>query len=313
MTMKKPDVICLYAPKASGKGTAADVLIGEYGYTPFAFADAVRDATAAAYGLDRDWFRRVSTDHATKEQPYTVLGGRTPRESLIALGMHFRDLDKNHWLDVGKRAIKEHLDAGRKVVITDARFENEAVGVRDTFGAVVVGIRREATWLPEADNGPAEAAVYAGWHEGDRIITNDGSIDELREKVRTAMERSAFYRWRKGERCFVAGLGPGRIVVPERDHMIDVVLVPRHDRNVLPCRGTSTMKFFAIFVATTYVVLMFVAGALAVALMEPARSAGEEPARRLSAALRRKRTDAEQHGGLTLCDEAGGLTEIDES
>ena len=183
------DIICLYGPKRSGKDTVADVLVREFGYTPLAFATPVRDATAAAYGLDRDWFREVSSNQDTKEVPLEVLGGLTPRAALVGAGMYFRDhVNRNHWADVAVRRIKALVAEGKRVVVTDCRFMNEARAVQD-IGGVVVGVCRPETWTGRTDDQDrAEAAVYDGWYRVvDVALVNNGTLPDLNDVVRRAL------------------------------------------------------------------------------------------------------------------------------
>lgn len=185
------DLICLYAPKESGKTTVADIL-EDLGYVPIAFADPVRDGVAAAFGLDRDWFREVSSNQATKEVPLDVLGGRTPREVLVQFGMFFRDeVAHDHWATVAVRRIQALRDSGAPVVVTDCRFENEAQAVQ-SIGGIVVGICRPATWRANGDLDRAEAAVYSGWKRVvDTVLVNNGDLEELKEAF-TTQARTTF-------------------------------------------------------------------------------------------------------------------------
>lgn len=38
----------------SGKGTVADMLVGEFGFTKISFADSLKDAVAAVFGWPRN-------------------------------------------------------------------------------------------------------------------------------------------------------------------------------------------------------------------------------------------------------------------
>ncbi len=176
-------IICLFAPKESGKTTVADLIVRR-GYVPIAFADPVRDGVAAAFGLDRDWFREVSSNQNTKEIPLDELGGRTPREMLVQFGMYFRDeVSETHWADVAVRRIQDTRARGRRVVVTDCRFENEAQAVQN-IGGIVIGIQRPESWKPNTQD-RAEAAVYSGWNRVvDLVLHNDGDLEQLTDAVR---------------------------------------------------------------------------------------------------------------------------------
>lgn len=194
-------LICLYAPKQSGKSTAADALVG---YRQFAFADPVRDAVAGAYGLDRDEFRELSTNQATKEVPTPLLNGLTPREALVDIGMYYREnVDREHWAKVTCAKVQRYLDSDpeKRVVITDCRFENEARAIQD-MGGLVVGIIRADTWKPYATDNPAENAVYDGFtNVVDCGVHNNTSLDSFVQNVRElAADAMAYGAIRKGSR-----------------------------------------------------------------------------------------------------------------
>jgi len=168
-------LIAVYGPKQSGKGAISDVLVAR-GFHPVAFADALRDAAAAAYGLARDEFRAVSSASSTKEVPLDELDGRTPREVLGRLGMFFRDLDVDHWVRRAMAAARDH----ENVVFTDCRFPSEVEAVR-AAGGVIVGVRRPLVWNPaEYSSDPAEDTVYRHWDRSvDVEVVNVGDLEAL--------------------------------------------------------------------------------------------------------------------------------------
>jgi hypothetical protein len=90
--------------KRSGKDTftrvIADVARGDgFAVAVIAFADAVRQAAAAAYGVDASIF----TDDARKET-ICEAWGITYRQMLINLGEAMRGVDADHWVKAWRRA-----------------------------------------------------------------------------------------------------------------------------------------------------------------------------------------------------------------
>ena len=136
--------------------------------------------------------KELGTDVKTE-----VLGGLTPRAALVKFGMFFRDhVNVNHWADVAVRRIKALVAEGKRVVVTDCRFMNEAQAVQD-IGGVVVGVCRPDTWTGRTDDQDrAEAAVYDGW---DRVVdvtlVNNGTLPDLVFKVRDAVGSVFFGRF----------------------------------------------------------------------------------------------------------------------
>jgi hypothetical protein len=192
----------LYGPKESGKGTVADYFVKTHGYQPLAFADALRDAVAGAYGLDRAWFRELSEDHSTKETPQPALNGLTPRQALIDVGTFYRDnVDVDHWARVALRRVAQLLNQGASVVVTDCRFANEAAAMAHA-GGIVVGMYREDRWNPDAAD-TADAAVYRGWADSvDAVIINNRTPADLTRAVDRMVNASGFFQdFKPG--CFV--------------------------------------------------------------------------------------------------------------
>lgn len=181
-----PKVIALYGPKRSGKDTIADMMAQALGpdlTERVAFATAVRDTVASAFGVPRAWFHRVSTDGATKEEPMVELRGRSPRDLLVETGCMYRDhVDPLHWCRTLSERYRNFL--GDTLIVTDCRFRNEAQYLQEHMGAVVVGVFRPEAWSPFADNDRAAKAVYDGFDRAvDTVIVNNGDLDALRTTV----------------------------------------------------------------------------------------------------------------------------------
>jgi hypothetical protein len=170
-----------------GKDTVADCLLARGGYTTLAFADSIKDCLSSIFCWDRDMI-----EGKTKES-------RAWREMVdpwwaAKLGMpHF---NPQIWI-LNTRRRAEQTDA--HIIIKDVRFVNEIDAVR-SWGGQVKRIRRgpEPSWF-----GMAQAAALGDalaieimaqmdihrseWEwtasEFDGLITNDGSLDDLRKQV----------------------------------------------------------------------------------------------------------------------------------
>lgn len=190
-----------------GKNTASNFLIQDHGYTPFAFADALKDTVSSIFGWDRtmvegerldsrQWREEIDTWWAKKlDIPHL-----TPRWALQNVGTLFRDhFDENIWVMNVERRLSL-LPSGSKAVITDARFPNE-IGLIRKFGGNVFRVKRgpEPEWYQDAilANGGNEDAIERmntihhihksewGWigEPIDVIIENNGSLDDLRDAI----------------------------------------------------------------------------------------------------------------------------------
>ncbi len=193
-------VIALSGKKRVGKDTFADTLVKRYGFEKIAFADPLRNLCARVFYLDPSMFtsdtlkdadmKRIYLDFhdidairyiVESEWGYEVsqeareameeLHGtelNTPRDVLRCVGNMLRNtLDKDIWINLALNKIKEK---GGKIVVTDARFENERIAL-DKIGALLVLIKRN-------DNGTNVEHEFdlGSDEEYDVIFKNDGTI-----------------------------------------------------------------------------------------------------------------------------------------
>lgn len=141
--------------KRSGKDTFARVVADVAQRQGFvvaviAFADAVRQAAAAAYGVDAAAF----TDDARKDTVCEAWG-ITYRQMLINLGEAMRDVDADHWVKAWRRAAVRHnrtceygqeSDKPLLVLVPDLRRVNEAQAIHDAGGLTVLMRRPGVEW-----------------------------------------------------------------------------------------------------------------------------------------------------------------------
>lgn len=122
-------IIGLTGRARTGKDTAGK-FIESYGYTRLAFADPIKDGLRA---MIPGW------DGFAKEEPIIELAGLSPRVLMQTLGTEWgRSLDSEFWI----RVASMRLPTDRNVVITDVRFNNEALWVKRQ-GGVIIKIERD--------------------------------------------------------------------------------------------------------------------------------------------------------------------------
>jgi hypothetical protein len=188
-----------------GKDTVADCLLARGGYTTLAFADSIKDCLSSIFCWDRDMIEgKTKESRAWREMvdPWWAaklgMPNFSPRWAMTNFGT---DVMREHFnpqiwiLNTRRRA--EQTDA--HIIIKDVRFVNEIDAVR-SWGGQVKRIRRgpEPSWF-----GMAQAAALGDalaieimaqmdihrseWEwtasEFDGLITNDGSLDDLRKQV----------------------------------------------------------------------------------------------------------------------------------
>lgn len=166
--------------KRSGKDTFARVVADVAQRQGFvvaviAFADAVRQAAAAAYGVDAAAF----TDDARKDTVCEAWG-ITYRQMLISLGEAMRGVDADHWVKAWRRAVaKVPLYATGTyhpvlVLVPDLRRVNEAQAIHDAGGLTVLIRRPGVEW-----NGhDTEVLAHLAQHRDDAQAASLGCVYE---------------------------------------------------------------------------------------------------------------------------------------
>lgn len=129
----------------SGKGTVADILVEKKGFTKLAFADAVKDATAAIFGWPRALLEGDTEEsrkfRETRDEWWSEKTGKyiTPRYMLQLMGTEAgRDVfHQDLWI----LALEKKLGMYKDVVISDVRFPNEIAFIQ-RMGGFVVRVKR---------------------------------------------------------------------------------------------------------------------------------------------------------------------------
>lgn len=166
-------IIGLTGPAGAGKDTVAAGLTCMHGFHRIAFADPIRRGLQVMLGLDA-----MSFEHPHKE---IVIGaiGKSPRQMMQTLGTEWgRSLvHPELWLLIARTNIEQSLASGRRVVISDVRFDNEANMLRDMGGQIWHITRNQPS---RASAHISESGVTPT--DDDRFISNDSSIDSLYRK-----------------------------------------------------------------------------------------------------------------------------------
>lgn len=134
-------IIGLVGFAGSGKGTVADILVSKHNFTKLAFADAVKDATAAIFGWPRSLLEGDTEESRTwrekQDDWWSKKIGKsiTPRNMLQLMGTEIgRDIiHSNIWI----YAMEKRMELYSNVVIADVRFENEIDFIRRKGGFIV--------------------------------------------------------------------------------------------------------------------------------------------------------------------------------
>lgn len=170
----------------SGKDTVAAVLVERDGWYRLSVGDLIRREAAKRYGLPVEFFER----RETKELPADELGGKSPRQVLIDIGVEEKERHgPDYWATLLLAPLYELEDRGVPgVVISDIGNQAEADFVRDELGMIV---RLERPGIEPIADG--RVLVWP-----DALVANDGTpelaADRVLELVRARCRAGAWCR-----------------------------------------------------------------------------------------------------------------------
>lgn len=202
-------ILGLAGRKRSGKNTAAEALRRPpYNAVEVGFADKVKSIARDLYGLDD---AQLYGDLKEVRDPRY---GLTPRFIMQRLGT---EVARSIYADTWVRYLME-VEIPRRVpalgfaVVTDVRFSNEVKAIHDA-GGLVFRIERPSLVLDESSNHPSEAEIDR--LDVDRVIVNDGTVDDLHDKVRATVDRFPYlFAGSKDSKCEACG-GTGVVAIAE--------------------------------------------------------------------------------------------------
>jgi hypothetical protein len=195
-------LIGLNGISGSGKDTVADIY-ESYGYIRLSFAEHLKKVCCIVFGWDEnDITGKNQTSRQWREEVdhwWSFRLGRqiTPRQILQEIGTNvFRDhFDENIWLYSISRKIEKYLIEDKNVIITDVRFANESDMIK-CYNGIIIHIDRpnDKEWLNDAKimnyndfkqkwKNVHESDYFSVNIEYDKIILNQGSIDDLKSKI----------------------------------------------------------------------------------------------------------------------------------
>jgi hypothetical protein len=182
----------------SGKGTVADILVDEHGFEKVSFADSLKDAVSAVFGWDRallegdteesrNFREQVDTWWARKlDMPFL-----TPRTVLQQWGTEVcrNSFHNDIWILSLERKLGDS-----NYIIPDTRFPNE-IDIVQRMGGQVWRVKRgeDPDWfVGYQNNGKAPPDIHASewaWARAgfDHVVDNEGTIDQLRESVKSLL------------------------------------------------------------------------------------------------------------------------------
>jgi hypothetical protein len=176
-------ILGLKGLKGSGKDTVAAYLIKQHGFERRAFADPLKRSVAALLDIPYHEIDRWKNDRGiwvelTDGGSERLHAPLTFREFLQRYGTEaHRDIfGENFWLDY--TLPRDGYWHGKKIAITDCRFENEARRV-NLVGGFVVQIKRPGLDFKDQHRSEEEFPLRLVDYE----LINDGTFEKLYEMV----------------------------------------------------------------------------------------------------------------------------------
>lgn len=155
--MKKYADVGLIGLAGSGKDTIADIICDALRYNRVSFALSLKEL-CKSMGWDGQ------KDHKG-------------RKLLQDVGMSFREYSDDIWVNKTASTLTDNMS----YVFTDVRFANEAEYIRKVRNGTIIRVIRPSLELNVAHQHISETGQKL--IEVDHIIINDGSIDDLKEKI----------------------------------------------------------------------------------------------------------------------------------
>ena len=165
-----------------GKDTVANYLSDRYGFKATAFATPLKKSVQALYSLDD----LQAFDDCLKDVRIPEWN-KSPRELWCSTAdalkaQHGWDFFINLW-HMGTVGVED-------VVVSDVRYEAEADRVRD-LGGIIVHVKRPDAPILGGEVSKHSAHQGIQFKEGDALIVNDGSLDDLYDLIDEQMEIAA--------------------------------------------------------------------------------------------------------------------------
>lgn len=183
----------------SGKDEAAKALVNNHGFQRRAFADKLREVLLAInpiVDIQSVKVRAFAPDERVEVRVSNVIetyGWDGYKESVY--GNEVRSLLQRLGTEAGRKLISDTIwidatlggpnDTEHDIVVTDVRFPNEASEIINRGGML---IRLHRPGVEPANAHPSETALDDfQWFDAD--IINDGSINQLHDRIRSAVLR----------------------------------------------------------------------------------------------------------------------------
>lgn len=158
----------------SGKDYVSDILVNNFGFTKYAFADKLKQETSESCNIDLKYF---STQFGKASMS---VYGKTYRQLLIDQAEYKKMFDKNYYTKVVVNQIeKSGID---KIVISDFRYPYEYDFMREKLGSYydirTINVQREGSLVTKFSSENALCEF-----EYDLIIDNNKDSNHVQQQL----------------------------------------------------------------------------------------------------------------------------------
>lgn len=200
-------LIGLVGFQGSGKNTVAKILEEEYNFKQVSFASKLKDIVAILFNWPRDLLEGITEEsrifRETKDDYWSDVFkiDITPRYVLKYIGTD--TLRQYLHDDIWIHALFADLDFSENIVISDVRFRNEILAIRNKDGVIVRICRGDdPIWVntlsqilepDERDNYMMPFGIHKSEYDWilpsyDTTIYNDREVDDLRLLVKSCLD-----------------------------------------------------------------------------------------------------------------------------
>lgn len=188
LVMRRQTIVGFTGAAGSGKDTAAEILVSQFGYHREAFADPLKKGVSALFSIsDADM-----NDRVLKERPIDQWGGRSPRELMQWLGT---DVLRKHICDdffITSMATRLEAAPSEFIVISDVRFDGEARFIHH-LGGKIIRLNRDVAQAGMDDKAKQHASERGiADHLVHSDVQNNGSIEDLIVEIEKAIPPQPF-------------------------------------------------------------------------------------------------------------------------
>lgn len=190
-----PDLIALTGEAGHGKDSVANILEEHYGFSRLSFAAPMKDAVSILFDIPRE-----DMEDRVKKEEVIEKWGRSSRQINQWLGTDVlrKNIRDDFFLVLMESRLEKLIAEGRNIVITDCRFDNEAIF---TTAQAQSNAYNSGVWKIDASKRLKSTKVLLGCtalhsseagiapHLITETIDNNGSLQELDDLVHQCIRR----------------------------------------------------------------------------------------------------------------------------